>query len=449
MVMVDLTLKGQCEEAMRLVHAGEPRKAATVCRRILQTFPKHIGTYSILGQTYLAMGQHEEAANLFRRVLGADPEHVPSYITLATIHERRGQADGARWHMERALELSPGDQEIRRRLRQLYVAGDHPVPARIKMTRAALARTYMRGQWYPRATRELRELVATEPQRFDLRVTLAESLWYDGQYEEAAIVCQGILVELPYCLKANLILGQIWLNTEKDEQARALLQRAQSLDPDNIVAQAFFGVRSPLPPRTARLPLRDEDAPAVSLPYLVDDEEVVAEGVIIEGEISVLPDMNGVKTPDAEQETTTTASSLEEYAPAEAASSQVADEAGVRPSEADELDRGQLAQEPGNDQGLADMASEGGLSLLDIRREYVEEHPDDHLARLDLARLLRESGELKQALGEYGYLLREDFAMLPEVARELELLNRLHPDMPGLGELLRIAREQVHRKPLS
>lgn len=273
--MADLTLRGQYEEALRLTHAGEPREAIVVCRRILQTFPKHIGTYSVLGQASLALGDYEEAADLFRRVLSADPEHAPSHASLATIYERQGTYEEAIWSLERAFELSPADPQLRGRLRQLYIRAGLPA-ARIKMTRAALARAYLRGQLYHKAIRELRELVVAEPLRLDLRVALAEALWQEGHYEEAVAVCQGILAELPHCLKANLILGQIWLNTEQDERARTLLQTAQSLDPDNIVAQSLFGARSALPPRTARLPLREEEAPEVSLPYLVDDEDVVA-----------------------------------------------------------------------------------------------------------------------------------------------------------------------------
>jgi Flp pilus assembly protein TadD len=279
--MADLTLRGQSEEALSLARAGQPTEAIAIARRILKTFPKHVGTYALLGQLCLETGAHEEAANFFRRVLSVDPEHTLSYASLAVIYEERGLLEEALWQMERAWELSPANGEIRQELQRLRGARTLSEEKRLKMTRAGLARTYMRGQLYAKAIGELRELVSAESFRVDLRVALAEALWRDGRAEDARVVCQGLLSELPNCLKANLILGQMWLNTDQDEQARAVLQRAQALDPENTAAQALFGSRSPLPPRPARLPLRDEDNPPLELPYLLDDEEGVVETVII------------------------------------------------------------------------------------------------------------------------------------------------------------------------
>jgi len=438
--MADLTLKGQYEEALRLIQAGKPREAVAVCHRILQTFPRHFGTYSILGQAALALGEYEQAANLFRRALSADPEHVLSHVSLAAIYERQGRSEEACWSLERAFELSPGDRELRCQLRQLYTQRNLPV-ARLKMTRAALARVYLRCQLYSKAIRELRELVTTDPQRLDLRVALAEALWHDGHYEDAAVVCQGILAELPNCLKANLILGQVWLNTDQDGWARALLQKAQSLDPDNAVAQAIFGSRSALPPRTARLPLRKEDAPEVALPYLVDDEEVVAEGVIIEGQVSA-PQGTEEAAEAPEPEPIILTETPSERPPLEMAVPN-ADRAAAQ-----ESGRAK-SQELGGAQPPSDEAGLGELSLTDVQRQYVQEHPNDYLARLDLGRLLCEDGALDQALEEYGYLVREDYMTLTEVTRDLDLLNRRYPDLPGFRELLRAAREKTFLRPPS
>jgi len=424
--MADLTLRGRYEEALRLVQAGKPHEAVAICRRILQTFPKYIGAYRVLGQAALAIGNDQQAMDLFRRVLSADPENLSAYIGLATIYERQGRSEEARQSLERAFELSPGDQELRHRLRQSYAQRDLPI-GRLKMTRAALARTYLRGQLYAKAIQELRELVAADPRRLDLRVALAEALWHDKQYEDAAVVCQGILAELPNCLKANLILGQVWLNTDQDGWARAYLQKAQSLDPDNAVAQAIFGSRSVLPPRTARLPLRAEDVPELALPYLVDDEEGVVESIVIEGQLGQVTEGDEeTREPrgDARPSAPSEGSPLEEGEPGDAS-----------------LGRSPQVQELVV-QTSADEASLE-LSLTDLQREYVQEHPDDYLAHLDLARLLCKDGILDQALAEYSFLVQEDYTTLNEVIHDLDLLNRRHPDLPGLGELLRAAREKA------
>ena len=87
------------------------------------------------------------------------------------------------------------------------------------------------------------------------------------------------------------------------------------------------------------------------------------------------------------------------------------------------------------------------LSLLDIRRQYVRDHPEDYAARLDLARRLRNSGAMEEALARYAGLIQEDTTTLPEVLRDLELLNRLYPGTPALAGLVHKAQERTRRGP--
>ena len=420
--MVDLTLRGQYEETIRWVRHGELAQAVAMCHRILEAFPKHIGTYGILGQIRLQMGEHEEAANLFRRVLSADPEHTLSYASLGAIYEERGLMEEAIWQMERAIELSPGNREIRQELRRLYGGRDLFGPRRIKMTRGALARVYLQGQLYPKVIGELRALVVDASHRFDLRVALAEALWHDARYSDAEVVCDGILAELPNCLKANLILGQIWLNTEKDEEGRALLQRAQTLDPGNDVAQAIFGSRSPLARRMVRLPFKNEDAPPLDLPYLVDDEEVVAETAIIDSLAKALPQ-------DSED------------APLSDGGYQVSLESGK--STADGKMPLEMNEElPTLLEGTIEEATRPGertrISALDSQHQHIEEHPRDDSARLALARRFRDIGDIDRALECYAYLVQDQRR---QVVQDLELMNRLCPGNAALLALLLSARE--------
>lgn len=274
--MADLTLRGQYEEARRDLRGGHLRSALAACRRILQVFPRHVASYRLLGEIYLELGRTQRSADAFRRVLSADPEDTLAYAGLGAIYEERGALEEALWHWERAFELSPGNSEIRESLRGLYARRTVDTPARLKLDRAALARLYLRGRLYGKAAAELRGLLARETQRPDLGLALAEALWRDGQIEAATAACQRVLDVLPNCLKANLILGHIWLHTRQEDPARVLLHRAQTLDPDNVVAQRLLGARSALPPRATRLPLDGEALPPLDLPYLLTEETPAA-----------------------------------------------------------------------------------------------------------------------------------------------------------------------------
>src|SRR5690606_14917757 len=72
--------------------------------------------------------------------------------------------------------------------------------------------------------------------------------------------------------------GRMWLNTERDEEGRVLLQRCQVLDPDNLLAQSVLGAQSPLPLRVSRLPLDDQALPPLELPYALDDDATLPAG---------------------------------------------------------------------------------------------------------------------------------------------------------------------------
>lgn len=460
--MADLTLRGQCKRAMDLIGADGAAEAVVVCRRILQVFPKHIGVYSLLARAYLLLGEHEKAVNLLQRVLSADPEHVESHVSLAAICEEQELPDEALWHLQRAIELSPGNEEIRRELQRLYRGRGLSAIERVKLTRAALARTYMRGQLYSKAAGELRELLATKEHRFDLRVALAETLWLSKLYEDAETVCQALLAELPNCLKANLILGQIWLNTERDDQARALLQRAQSLDPENVTAQAVLGDRSPLPPRLGRLPLRDEDVPAIDLPYADDQEGPESDHRTVVGERRDPParghargvgpadgesGREGMRDPQAASRGGETSSSAEQTLSDTGAMAGARTTVAGVDSVAAEKERERQAERHKRVEELARAIDWEGMSLIDVRRQYVRDYPKDYQAQLDLARRLRDALKLNDALKYYAGLVEEDYGTLREVIHDLDLLSRIYPRTPAVQQLLAAAREKGHRKP--
>ncbi|MBN1402623.1 MAG: tetratricopeptide repeat protein, partial [Anaerolineae bacterium] len=419
--MADLTLRGQHQEAQELVNAGRVRDAVAICSRILQSFPRHILTYSTLGQAYLGMGDHEEAANLFRRVLSADPEHALAYASLSAIYVERGLIEEATWQMERAFELSPRNGEIRREVRELYGRLGAARLGRIKMTRAALARGYLRGQLFPKAIGELRDLIEQAPYRYDLRVVLAEALWHDRRREECAVVCQGILGDLPNCLKANLILGQLWLNTGRDEQGRALLQRCQALDPDNGLAQALFGERSPLPPRISRLPFRAEDAPPLDLPYPLEDDSAEPSEPPSERQIV---DAGRAPIEPAEQREWSGLIRFEhdDFLSDLPAGQGAGPEGEVRSSE------GQVGTAP---------------SMAGTSREAPD--PDDYHVRLGLARHFRDEGILDAALRHYARLIEQHSEADIEVAADLELLQALYPANKGVEALLMRVRQRLSR----
>lgn len=389
--MADLTLRSQHLLAERLARSGEYEQAYWVARRILRAYPKYVGAYHILGQVYTATGRPQEALDIWARVLSADPEEARAYIGLAKAYEALQDWESASWQWLRALELEPGNRAARASFQRNQRILGKGTP-RWKLTRGGLARTYLRGHLYNKGIAELQSILAEEPERFDLRLALGEAQWRIGQRQEAECTLEALLEALPYCLKANLILGQEWLGTDRDQMARTLLERAQMVDPDNLLAQELFGGLSPLPPRTARLPA--EEAPAKDLGELGE-----------EGERTIEAKARAPSTPLL-----------------------LAGEATAAPEEPEWLHRS-VGVSPGEPPWRA-------------QQRHLEAHPEDHAARLALARRLRDMAILEEALKHYEVLVEKAPALLEEVAQDVEVMRRLYPVEEGVLRLARRVREQ-------
>ncbi len=255
-----VTLEAYAEENRALIHNGRSDEAIAICKHILHYYPKHIDSYRQLGEAFLEKEELDHATDMFRRVLSADPENVVAYVGLASIFEQQHLIDEAVWHLERANEISPGNFEIQKELLRMYSEAGKP-RQRLKLTAGGLARLYDQEGLYAQAIQELRAIATASPARFDARIALAETLWHAGRIRESAEVAHGILNALPYCLKANLIVGTAWEESGLPD-SETFLKRAQEVDPTNKVAARLFGSRSPLSVTEVYVPRYVEGKPS-------------------------------------------------------------------------------------------------------------------------------------------------------------------------------------------
>lgn len=251
--MAKIELQAMVDQARDLVRAEQYDEAIATCRYILKAYPKYVQAYSALAEASLQQEKRDQAADLFKRVLSADPQQFIAYVGLGIIYDEEGLVDEALWQFERAFELAPANAQVRNALRRLYGQRDGISQERIKLNRAALGYLYADGGLYTEAANEFKAVLNQDPERVDIRLALAEALWRDGKRREAAQVSQEILNEMPHCLKANLLLGEIWLDSGLQDEGQTLLRRAQAIDPENRVAYTLFGEDSPVPPALIQL----------------------------------------------------------------------------------------------------------------------------------------------------------------------------------------------------
>jgi len=239
--MAKVPLRVYIKEIETIIEQKQTEEAIAHCRHILQFYPKHIDTYRMLGKAYLESQRYGNAADIFQRVLSSVPDDFVSHVGMSIIREDESNLDAAIWHMERAFEGQPYNAAIQSELRRLYGRRDGMEPPKVYLTRGALARMYVKGNLHQQAVAELRAAIAEDPQRFDLRVYLAQMYAQSGDQVKAIETCGSIVSKLPYCIEANRLLAQLLEKTERIEEAQGYKKRVEELNP----YEAFVGPNAP------------------------------------------------------------------------------------------------------------------------------------------------------------------------------------------------------------
>ncbi len=228
--MARTSLRAYQRDVEELIETHQFDQAIAHCRHILRFYPKEVNSYRLLGKAYLESQRYGDASDIFIRVLSTIPDDFVSHVGMSIIREDEGNLDEAIWHMQRAFETQPANSAIQGELRRLHGRREGIEPPKIRLTRGALARMYLKGELYSQALAELRAGLHEDPKRYDLQVVLAQAYYLAGQRVDAAEACSSLLKSLPYCLEANKILADILSHSERAEEAQVYKNRSQALD---------------------------------------------------------------------------------------------------------------------------------------------------------------------------------------------------------------------------
>ncbi|MFN8424922.1 MAG: hypothetical protein U0X87_01505, partial [Anaerolineales bacterium] len=228
--MAKTTLRAYNREIENMLDRGQLDEAVSHCHHILKTYPKNLSTYRLLGKAFLEMKKYRDAADVFLRVLGCVPNDFVSNVGMSLIRDEEHKLEDAVAHMERAFEAQPSNAAVQSELQRLYGMRDGVTPPRIRMTRGALAHMYVKGELYPQAISEIKNVLNEDSGRADMEVLLARAHYRNGQKNEAIEVCSSLLRRYQYCYDANAILVDI-LGAEKPESVSENRRRVIELDP--------------------------------------------------------------------------------------------------------------------------------------------------------------------------------------------------------------------------
>lgn len=201
------------------------------CRHLLEQFPRNLDTYRLLVRALVSQQNYTDGFDLSQRILSADPNDFIAHISISECYRESGSINQAIWHLERAFEQAPSNQNLQDEIKALYTAKGLPTPRKIRLTSGALARLYARGRLYPQAIKELEKAISQDSERLDLQALLATVLW-ESHYEiRAGRVAAEVYKRLPFSLDANRILALMWLNVGNKDEAQPFLARVREIDP--------------------------------------------------------------------------------------------------------------------------------------------------------------------------------------------------------------------------
>ena len=234
--MAQITLRDYLQETEDAIGLKQTDKALANCQSILAHFPDSLEGQRLLGEVYLAQGRLEDAQHAFDWVLSNDPENVIVYCSRALVSERLSDFDTALDCYQQAYELSKGNSQIRQAFNQL---SEQVGQQGFMLSRAGLARLYMRGDLLEQSIQEWEVVLTAMPDRLDARTGLLEAYWREGFYDQTAQLAHQILRDVPGCLKALVLLAHVTAPQDMLE-SQELMKRAEALDPDLLTAHDLF-----------------------------------------------------------------------------------------------------------------------------------------------------------------------------------------------------------------
>src|SRR5512138_2322361 len=100
--MAGISLRDYIREIEKQIDAGRTEEAIAHSRYILESYPKYVEAYRLLGKSFLESQRYGDANDIFQRVFSSVPDDCVGHVGMSIIREDIGNLGEAIWHMERA-----------------------------------------------------------------------------------------------------------------------------------------------------------------------------------------------------------------------------------------------------------------------------------------------------------------------------------------------------------
>ena len=216
--------KAVAEALTRVIFYGSRgwhTEAEQNCNLLLKLAPKNTFAYTVLANTYRAMGQPQKEIQTVQRLIDVDPADPKHRLRLGGLYVRVGRFKEARTQLEKAVEVAPADADAR----------------------LALAAYFLRMALYDQCIEQTQKVLEADKQNAQALGLLAQCYLTDKKLDEAKEILKRLTKvkgETPRTLP-RIQLARIAQLEGKTDQAIDLYTKAVKEDPESVQARMGLG----------------------------------------------------------------------------------------------------------------------------------------------------------------------------------------------------------------
>ena len=296
------------EQARQAFREGASDRAVELAEHVIARYPRHASARLVRALKAEADGELDQALEDLRFVTSAEPLNARAAAATARIFQQREDDARAQDEARRVVELVPdvGDNaSLESALDILGVDADA-----LPMTPGVFARIHLRSGWPGTAERYARRALDEQPDRIDIRLTLAEALWQLNRLSQCEEQCTIIFDRANDCVRAAVMLAHVLAERGRMAEGQDLLGRAGEIDPEYLEARQMLAqleihrlVLPDVPQIDVPASIRPTDGapePAMTPAAPPDDSAVTTESM--PSDVPVEPTGEPTAEPEAEPE---------------------------------------------------------------------------------------------------------------------------------------------------
>ncbi|MCK5394843.1 MAG: PEP-CTERM system TPR-repeat protein PrsT [Gammaproteobacteria bacterium] len=232
--------------------AGQINKAISIANDMLERKPQDAEINSLNGRLYAANNNHALARQYFNIALKLEQHLLSATLGLADLERNKGNFDVAENLYKRLVESDTGGAIPMLALSELASEQNNTSdmlfwlekarktePTDIK-SRALLADHYLHNAQAKKAYTYIHEAIKISPEDTKLLTLHGKILASQKRYSEALYPLKKLVIKLPNSSKANALLGETLLHLRMIKEARIHIQKAISIQNDNILALSLL-----------------------------------------------------------------------------------------------------------------------------------------------------------------------------------------------------------------